>query len=148
MKRYEKWIYLSLYTIFTGIYLQLLFGFIRYEGASGVVLFLFTMILFNIIYGVFIFRIKPNPVALTLSAFYFIWFSVVFFNIESSDITILPMYNIHYLWVDGLYYPAKLEALNAYFETVLAVSVYAIPLLLLLNAELFKKFSKDIKKGS
>lgn len=147
MKRYEKWIYLSLYTIFTAIYLQLLFGFIRYEGASGIVLFLFTMILFNIIYGVFIYRIKKNPMALFLSAFYFLWFSVVFFNIESTGVSVLPMYNIHYLWIDGAYYPGKLEALNAYFETVLAVSVYAIPLLLLLNRELFNKFSKDIKKG-
>jgi hypothetical protein len=124
-----------------------LFGFFRYEGASGIVLFLLTMILFNILYGVFSFKVKTNPMALVLSLFYFVWFTVVFFNISTEGVTILPRYSIYYLWIDGAYFPAKLEALNAYFETVLAVSVYAIPLLLLLNMELFKKFQKDIKKG-
>lgn len=143
MKKYEKWIYLGLYVITSLIYLQLLIGFFRYEGASGIVLFLLTMILFNILYGVYSFKVKTNPMALLLSIFYFIWFSVVFFNIQTEGFVILPRYNIYYLWIDGTYFPAKLEALNAYFETVLAVSVYAIPLLLLLNMELFNK----IKKG-
>ena len=49
MKRYEKWIYVALYTLFTLIYLQLVIGFMRYDGASGIVLFLLTMILFNIL---------------------------------------------------------------------------------------------------
>jgi hypothetical protein len=147
MKKYEKWIYLGLYIVTSVIYIQLLFGFFRYEGASGIVLFLLTMILFNILYGVFSFKVKTNPMALVLSLFYFVWFTVVFFNISTEGVTILPRYSIYYLWIDGAYFPAKLEALNAYFETVLAVSVYAIPLLLLLNMELFKKFQKDIKKG-
>lgn len=147
MKKYEKWIYLGLYIVTSVIYIQLLFGFFRYEGASGIVLFLLTMILFNILYGVYSFKVKTNPMALVLSIFYFVWFTVVFFNITTEGVTILPRYSIYYLWIDGAYFPAKLEALNAYFETVLAVSVYAIPLLLLLNMELFKKFQKDIKKG-
>ena len=83
--------------------------------------------------------------ALTLSASAFAGGSGV--TMEYEGVTVLPRYNIHYLWIHGNYFPAKLEALNAYFETVLAVSVYAIPLLLLLNVELFKKFAKEIKKG-
>ncbi len=146
MKRYEKWIYVALYTLFTLIYLQLVIGFMRYDGASGIVLFLLTMILFNILYGVYALRVKTNPSAMILSIFYFIWFSVAFFNIETEGAVILPRYAIYYLWVDGAYYPAKLAALNGYFETVLAVSVYAIPLLLLLNVEMVKKFKKDIEK--
>ncbi|MCU0105255.1 hypothetical protein N7603_06250 [Acholeplasma vituli] len=147
MKRYEKWIYLGLYLIYTIIYLQLLFGFARYEGSSGIVLFLFTMILFNILYGVFTYKVKPNLMAIILATFYFVWFTIVLFEITPVDSGILPAYTIHYLWINLGYYPAKLTALNAYFETVLAVSVYAIPLLLLLNVDLFKKFGKDIKKG-
>ena len=147
MKKYEKWIYLGIYGVLTLIYIQLLFGFVRYEGASGIVLFLLTMILFNILYGVYAVRVKTNPTALLLSILYFIWFSVAFFNIETEGVTLLPRYSIYYLWIDGAYYPAKLTALNGYFETVLAVSVYAIPLLLLLNMELFNQFKKDIKKG-
>jgi hypothetical protein len=104
------------------------------------------MILFNILYGVYALRVKTNPSAMILSIFYFIWFSVAFFNIETEGAVILPRYAIYYLWVDGAYYPAKLAALNGYFETVLAVSVYAIPLLLLLNVEMVKKFKKDIEK--
>jgi hypothetical protein len=147
MKKYEKWIYLGIYIVFTLIYIQLLFGFIRYEGASGIVLFLLTMILFHILYGVYAIKVKTNPMALALSLLYFIWFTVAFFNIQSEGVVLLPRYAIYYLWIDGAYYPAKLAALNGYFETVLAVSVYAIPLLLLLNMELFNKFKKDIKKG-
>ena len=147
MKKYEKWIYLGLYVVFTLIYLQLLFGFARYEGASGIVLFLLTMILFNILYGVYAVKVKTNPTALALSILYFIWFTVAFFFIETEGAVLLPRYSIHYLWIDGAYHPAKLTALNGYFETVLAVSVYVIPLLLLLNMELFNKFKKDIKKG-
>lgn len=147
MKRYEKWIYIAIYTVTSLIYLQLVIGFMQYEGASGIVLFLLTMILFNILYGIFTIKVKPNLIALTLCIIYFIWFTTAFFTMEYEGVTILPRYNIHYLWIHGNYFPAKLEALNAYFETVLAVSVYAIPLLLLLNVELFKKFAKEIKKG-
>jgi hypothetical protein len=146
MKKYEKWIYLGVYGVFTLIYLQLLIGFVRYDGASGIVLFLLTMILFNILYGVYAVKVKTNSTALALGVSYFIWFSVVFFNIETEGAVILPRYSIYYLWVDGAYYPAKLQALNGYFETVLAVSVYAIPLLLLLNMELFNKIRKDIQR--
>lgn len=147
MKKYEKWIYLGLYVIYSLIYLQLLFGFVRYDDSSSIVLFLFTMILFNGLYGVYTYKVKPNPMAIILATFYFIWFSVVLFQIEPVTPTLFPQFNIYYLWINLAYVPGHITALNNYFQTVLAVSVYAIPLLLLLNLDLFKHYNQKNQKG-
>ena len=138
----KKYVSMSLFAIYALFFLTQLAQFLSLSDSfEGPYAFLMSMALFNLMFLV-LSKKEVNLMALLVGTFYFIWYTVVFYTIKGDSITFLVPVNFYYFFFKHLFDPSQLTALSNYFSTAIAVSVYLIPWLFIINFDFLKQYYK------
>ncbi len=136
----KKYVSMSLFAIYALFFLTQLFQFLSLANDfNGPYAFLMSMALFNVMF-LALSKKEVNLMALLVGTFYFIWYTVVFYTIQGDNISFSMPVNLYYFFFRHAFDPSQLIALSNYFSTAIAVSVYLIPWLFIINFNFLKQY--------
>lgn len=136
-----KWIAFTIFGIYALFFITQLSQFLMLSDSfTGPYAFLMSMVVFNLMFLV-LSKTKVNYLAIGVSTFYFIWYTTMFFTVREGGMMLgVDMY---YFFFKHTFNPQEIHALSAHFSNAIAVSVYLLPWLFILNFDVFKQLYKN-----